>query len=119
MPGKGTKRATTKALTKAKPPPPTPPPLDPSRVEQVIQWLISGNRDAHIVEAIRETWPDQPLDPLIAAACAQLVEAGNIEPDAIKGWCLEATRELYRRMLEVGDLVGALRAVKTLYELSR
>lgn len=116
MPGQ---RASRKALTAKPAPPPEPPPIDPARVEQVIQWLIAGNRDLHIVEAIRETWPDQALDPLIATACAQLMDAGQVEPDAVKGWCLEASRELYRRMLEVGDLVGALRAVKQVFELSR
>ena len=31
----------------------TPAAVDPSRVEQTVRWLLSGARDADVVEAIR------------------------------------------------------------------
>lgn len=97
---------------------PSPCKSDPARVEQTIRWLISGVREADIVEAIRATWPDQALQPLILAAVEQLAEAGNPEPAVVHGFCMEATRDLYRRMVEIGDFAGALRAVKLLHDLA-
>lgn len=32
----------------------------------------------------------------------------------IRGWCLEALREMYRRMVDIGDYAGALKAIKEL-----
>jgi hypothetical protein len=48
-----------------------------------------------------------------------LVAAGDFDPQKIRGWCVEATRFLYQRMVEIGDFAGALRAVKTLSDLAK
>lgn len=88
------------------------------RVEQTIVWLLTGAREAEVIEAIRDLWPDQDIEPLTTAAVNQLVESADIDPAAVRGWCFEATKHLYQRMTAIGDFAGALRAVKQLYELS-
>ena len=88
------------------------------RVEQTVRWLLTGARDAEVIEAIQSTWPDQELRPLLAAAADQLAESGKFEALVVRGWCFEATKELYRKMVEIGDFSGALRAVKQLRELA-
>lgn len=88
------------------------------RVEQTVRWMLTGARDADVVEAIETTWPDQELRPLITAAVAQLAESGTFSRQVVRGWCFEATKDLYRRMVEIGDFAGALRAVKMLTDLA-
>lgn len=88
------------------------------RVEQTVKWLLTGSRDADVVEAIRAHWPGQELQPLVTAAMQQLIEAGETEASAVRGWCFEATKSLYAQMVAIGDFAGALRAVKQLYELA-
>lgn len=88
------------------------------RVEQTVRWMLTGARDADVVEAIATTWPDQELRPLVTAAVAQLAESGKFSRQVVRGWCFEATKDLYRRMVEIGDFAGALRAVKMLTDLA-
>lgn len=45
-------------------------------------------------------------------------EIADADPKVIRGWCLEAFQELYRRMMTIGDYANALRAVKELYRVS-
>lgn len=88
------------------------------RVDQVVRWLLTGARDSDVVEAIRATWPDQDLPPLLAAAVADLAKAGTFNRAVLRGWCFEATKHLYHRMVEIGDFAGALRAVRQLADLA-
>ena len=89
------------------------------RVEQTVKWLLTGARDADVVEAIRTTWPDQELQPLILAAIDNLAKSAEFEAAVVRGWCFEATKQLYQNMTAIGDFAGALRAVKQLAELAR
>lgn len=52
------------------------------------------------------------------AAVARLGEAAESDPTIVLGFCIEATRGLYARMVEIGDFTSALRAVKQLHELT-
>ena len=91
---------------------------EPERVEQTVQWLLTGARDAEIVEAIGAHWPDQDLGQLINAAVANLAESATTEADVVRGWCFEATKHLYKQMVSIGDFAGALRAVKMINDLA-
>ncbi len=88
------------------------PPLD-----QVIKWLVEGHSDGDIVDAIGQFWPDESAEDLINAGLDKITDAGKVEPALIDGWCLMARRELYRRMLEIGDFAGALRATEKIESL--
>lgn len=87
------------------------------RVEQTIVWLLTGARESDVIEAIREMWPDQDIEPLTTAAINQLIESADVDPAAVRGWCFEATKHLYQKMVAIGDFAGALRAVKQLHEM--
>ena len=56
---------------------------------------------------------------LLAAVMGDLEKSAACSPEILIGWCFEATRELYRRMIEIGDFSGALRAVKQIAELTK
>ena len=91
--------------------------VDPKRVETV-RWMLTGARDADVLEAIETTWPGQPWEPIVTAAVEQLAASAAFDGQVVRGWCFEATKDLYRRMTEIGDFAGALRAVKMLADLA-
>jgi hypothetical protein len=88
------------------------------RVETVLKWIVSGNSESDIVEAIAEKWGEDQAKPLIVAALAKLADAGRPDPDTLRGWAIEATREIYRQAMAAGDLAAALAAVKQLARLT-
>ena len=96
----------------------TQKPLDPDKVQQVFKWIIAGATKRDIEEAIKTTYPNDAPMPLILAVMGQLHEAGQFDAQTIQGWCFEAYRDLYRKMVEVGDYTGATRAVKQIAELA-
>lgn len=96
-----------------------PATVDPERVEQTLVWLLDGARDAEILASVAEHWPGQSTEALLLAVAGKLSEAAETDPDLVRGFCIEATRNVYQKMLAVGDLTGALRAIKQLAELSQ
>lgn len=89
-----------------------------ARVNQIFQWILSGATEHDIAEAVQTAWPECDPQPLILLAVARLRESASIDADTVIGWCFEATRDMYRRMVEVGDFPGALRAVKQMRDLA-
>ncbi len=91
--------------------------VDP--VSQVMTWIIAGATERDIRASIAEHFPKLKADSLIASVMEDLEKSGGSSPDVILGWCFEASRDLYRRMVEAQDFAGALRAVKQIAELTR
>jgi len=83
----------------------------------VLQWLVSGATEHDIVEALRAKYPDADPRQTLAAVRDHLAAEGQPEPDALRGWVLVSYRELYRRMLEVGDFDGARKVLKNITEV--
>lgn len=79
--------------------------------------MLSGATLHEIHDAIQTTWPDAAGVELLAAVRQQLRDEADIDADLLRGWCFHATRELYRKMVEIGDFSGALRAVKMLSDM--
>jgi hypothetical protein len=101
------KRRKKTAVAKA-PPRPT--------AEQIIQvktWIIEGQQAGDILESIAENYPKQtPLD-LLKAVCEDLAnEAAEMDEDMVRGFLLNAYRELYRRAFEINDFNSALAALR-------
>lgn len=95
-----------------------PKPPD-KQVNQVVKWILTGATEYDLTEAIQQAWPETKPQPLIVAAIENLRQAGDFDKQLVLGWCFEATRDLYRRMVEIGDFPGALRAVKQLTDLAK
>jgi len=96
-----------------------PPVLDNTQVYQVYQWILQGANEHDVCEAALVQWPDIDARPLILAAVQTLRDAGAVDREVVLGWCVEATRDLYRRMLDIGDHAGALKAVRQLANLTQ
>ena len=92
-------------------------PVSPLR--QIIGWIIAGHAEPDIVDAIAQKWPDTKAKPLIISALKEIARAGTPDRDLVRGFAIEATREIYRKSSEVGDHQTALRALKQLVDLSK
>lgn len=93
--------------------------VDPAAIRQVYRLLIEGHGKIDIIEAIEEQFPDHEPNQLLAEAAKSFAVIAAEPLTTIKGWALESTRTLYRKLVEVGDYVGALRAIKQLTELAQ
>lgn len=92
---------------------------DPAQVEQVRKWIVSGLSRHDIGELMREEFPGADGQQLLTAAIARINVSAYVGVDTIRGWRLEAYREVYRRAMESGDNGTALRAVKQILEMAR
>lgn len=93
--------------------------IDPARLNQVFKWILSGATEHDIAEAVAQSWPGQDAQPLIVGAILKIKASADFDQAAVIGFCFETTRDLYRRMVEIGDFPGALRAIKQLADLAR
>ena len=89
------------------------------RLQHVLMWIVAGGTEHQVAEAIRRHWPDVDAKPLILKAIDEFRKSGNLEKGVVRGWCFEAYRELYRKLVKAGDYAGALRAVKHIHGLTR
>jgi len=112
-----TKKATKKKTSRSrKPAPVKTPPAD--QTNQVMRWILTGATEFEIRESIAATYPQADADRLIAAAMGTIMTNADNDPDAVRSWCFEAARDIYRKSMEQGDTATALRALKTLDELA-
>jgi hypothetical protein len=81
--------------------------------------MIDGQSGESIAAAIKELWPKQNPDRILQTAAEHFTRLAHSAPDALLGWCLAATRDLYRKLVEVGDYAGALKAIKLLHDLAQ
>jgi hypothetical protein len=92
-------------------------PADP--LAQTILWLIEGNRVDDVSQALRAAYPGADPAALVARAADHFATIAQADPTVIRGWCLESLREMYRRMVDVGDYAGALKALRELMQYAR
>lgn len=78
----------------------------------VVHWLLTGASENDVLEALRSKYPDADAPATLAAVRDHLTREGTPDTDALRGWVLLSYRELYRRMLEVGDCDGARKVLK-------
>jgi hypothetical protein len=84
----------------------------------VVQWLVTGAGEHDVLQALAAKYPDADARQTMGAVRKYLAGEGNPDTDALRGWVLVAYRELYRRMLEVGDFDGARKVLKNITEVS-
>jgi hypothetical protein len=108
-------KTSNKTAKRSKPAPVVAP--DETRVAQVFLWIIQGHTHAMIVDAIAKTWPDVEPRTLVDAAQQKISQAANFNPNLVRGWCIEAYRELHARLHEMGEYASALRAVKQIKDM--
>lgn len=90
-----------------------------AEVQQVIDWIIAGQSMYDINEAIdRQITSDKKKkDLLFNNVLEYFKNSGQADPAVIKGWAMEALRDLYRRMIEANDYPSAAKVIKDIYKL--
>lgn len=92
--------------------------VPPATMKAVLKWILEANDERDIREAIRKEFPDADEKAVIEAAVAEIEAIGSESADFTRGWALAATRELVRKMIEVGDYNNAMRGIKQVHELA-
>ena len=87
--------------------------------EEVIDWMLQGASGGHIIAAIGERFPALDVKTLMNGAAKHFENTAKADIGVLRGWCLEATRDLYRRLIDVGDYPNALRAVKQMRDFTK
>lgn len=87
-------------------------------VKQVIQWILEANSERDIKEAITEKFPGESADQAIETAVKEIIAIGKEDQAFTRGWALAATKELTRKMIEIGDFANALRGIKQANQLA-
>lgn len=87
-------------------------------VRQVIGWVLEGNSERNIREVFSTFFPGENAQAAIDAAVKEIISIGKEDLAFTKGWALAATRELTRKMIEVGDFANALRGIKQVNQLT-
>ena len=85
----------------------------------LLKWIVTGNADADIIEALKSKVPDGNHALMLQRVMHHLATVGDIDRPTVRGFCFEGFRELYRRMLEIGDFANAARALKQLYDMTK
>ena len=86
---------------------------------QVVEWILAGAGNQDLRQAVATSFTNLDPDKLIVQALKSLESSAGRWRGLAMGFCYEASRELYRRMVEIGDFPGALRAVKQLADLRK
>ena len=87
-------------------------------IHDVFVWILSGACQHDIEKAIAEQHPRANPRSVMVSAMQRIAESAASDPDVVKGWAIEATRQVYQRALEAGDFASALRSLKQIVELS-
>ena len=102
-----TKRSKKTAVAKS-PPKPTD-----EQIIQVKMWIIEGQQAGDILESITEHYPQQTPRMLLSAVFEDMTrESAEIDEDLVRGFLLNAYRELYRRAFEINDFNSALSSLR-------
>lgn len=93
---------------------------DDSAVVTVLKFIIEGQAQGDIKEfLVNAGLSDEDSLKAIESAFEELEGTLDLSPETRRAWCLEALRELYRRLIETGDYTGAIRAVVEISKLSK
>lgn len=84
---------------------------------QVVKWLVDGHDSNDVAEALEKEFPDADRKKTVQSAVGYIRKQGALDHAAVVGWAAAAYRELYRKMVQVGDFANAIRAVKELTAL--
>jgi hypothetical protein len=89
-------------------------------IKMVFDLLIQGQGTAEILQLLQDD-PHTAADAglIVEQALSNFLKAAKLPRAVRRGWCIEALRNLYYKLLAAGDHAGAIRAVKEIATLSR
>ena len=85
-----------------------------AKIHQVLTWILEGNSEHLIREAVESTWPGEDATPLIVATLRHVGRSAELTRSTAEDWSIEALKFLYQKQVEIGEYRGAMRAVREL-----
>lgn len=86
-------------------------------VPQVTRLILDGNSMLDIKEWLHETFPNENPLEIFTKTREHFRDAAYGDKEELLGFCIEATKNLYKEMKGVGDFSGALKTVQQLSKL--
>ena len=83
-----------------------------------MQWLLEGNDEQQIGDAIENLYPGQSPSKILAGVMDKLQMQGQADPDVVRGWAIEATRLIYQKLVSIGDYANAMKAIAQIMKLA-
>ena len=90
---------------------PIEPPVSDETRHQIVTWLLEGKTVFAIQQQCREDYPTYNPNRLISAALDHIAAEATTPPIPIEQWCIEASKLIYERQIEIGEFAAALRTV--------
>ena len=83
-------------------------------IDVAIRLLLEGNKPADIKELflIEHKMTPEAAAVTIEMAFDHFAVISSLPKKVRHGWCVEATREVCRKMIATGDLAGAIKAIR-------
>ena len=92
---------------------------DDTAVTTVLKLIVEGQAESDIKEFLTAAGlSDAEGFKIIEDALIELEKTLDVSKDLRLAWCLEALRDLYRRLVGISDFTGAIRAVTEIAKLS-
>jgi len=86
--------------------------------KQVAKQLIAGYSLSDVIDFACENFDGVTAEQVVETAASWFQSASQEDDDFRAGWCAEAYKELYRKMIEVGDYAGAKSCVQEILAFS-
>tara|TARA_Y100000310_G_C20521112_1_gene733729 strand:+ start:487 stop:858 length:372 start_codon:yes stop_codon:yes gene_type:complete len=86
---------------------------------EVVRLMLEGHSLSDVIEYMQKGNKQLTSEDATLWAFSWFEQSADIPAKSRLGWCLEAYRELYRKMVEVGDFNGAVKCVTEINKLSK
>lgn len=94
------------------------PSTEADKIHAVLVWMLEGQSEHAIRDAIQGNWPGEDSAPLILKALQATEDGAAKTRERIEAWTIEATKHIYTKCIAIGEYAGAMRAIKQLNELT-
>lgn len=86
---------------------------------EVVRLMLEGHSLTDVIEYMQKENKDLTGEQAAQWAFTWFEQSADIPEKSRLGWCLEAYRELYRKMVEIGDFNGAVKCVTEIQKLNK
>lgn len=86
---------------------------------EVVRLMLAGHSLSDVIEYMQNKQKGISVEQATEWAFSWFEQSADIPEKSRLGWCLEAYRELYRKMLDIGDFNGAVRCVTEIQKLNK
>jgi hypothetical protein len=88
-------------------------------INDIVAFIIDGHSNNNIIDYLKNNGiGNEKAKIIFEKALEKLLRSTKLPVGVRRGWCLEAYRHLYQKMLSSGDYIGAMKAVKEISSIA-